>query len=94
MEFPANLEQKAKLPPPPNGKGYPYQLSAKDLMDNFKFAALEVDDSKAGGIALKQTVTNGQRKISIVIPAMPTTGTHVLGAVNGVLQWIETTECA
>jgi hypothetical protein len=94
MEFPANLEQKAKMPPPPGGGGYPYQLSAKDLMDNYRFAALEVDDSTDGGIALKETVVDKKRKISLVIPSMPTTGTHVLGVVDGVLQWIETEECA
>jgi hypothetical protein len=93
MDFPVDFQKKAALPPPADGNGYPYQISARDLMENLKFAALEVEPTTKGGIALKETVENGIRKISLVIPVMPTTGTHVLGAVNGVLQWIETTEC-
>lgn len=36
-KLPVDFEKKVKQPPPVDGKGYPYQLSAKDLMANFNY---------------------------------------------------------
>jgi len=87
--FPVDFEAKARGAKPPNGAGYPVQLSAADLMRNFVFAALDADPSLI-------EITAGQgghagRKLKI--PAAPSSGTHVLGAVGGVLQWLATEEC-
>ena len=35
-KLPHDFEQKVRMAPAVGGKGYPYQLSAKDLMDNFR----------------------------------------------------------
>ena len=88
-DLPIDFEAKIKAPRSANGGGYPVQLSAADLMKNFVYAALDADPS-----LIEQTTGQGghpQRKLKL--PAAPTTGTHVLGAVNGTLQWIATEEC-
>jgi hypothetical protein len=58
-------------------------------MRNFVFAALDVDES------LIETTTGqgGHTARRLRIPAVPTSGTHVLGAIGGSLQWIATEEC-
>lgn len=58
-------------------------------MKNFVHAALDADPS-----LIEQTTGQGghqQRKLKI--PAVPGSGTHVLGAVNGALQWLATEAC-
>tara|TARA_R110002110_G_scaffold311557_1_gene525092 strand:+ start:531 stop:812 length:282 start_codon:yes stop_codon:yes gene_type:complete len=35
-KLPHDFEQKVRMAPAVGGKGYPYQLSAKHLMDNFR----------------------------------------------------------
>jgi hypothetical protein len=87
--FPVDFESKARGAKPPNGAGYPVQISAGDLMRNFVFAALDADPS------LIDTTTGqgGHTARRLKIPAAPSSGTHVLGAVNGTLQWIATEEC-
>ena len=58
-------------------------------MRNFVFAALDADPS------LIETTTGqgGHTARRLKIPAAPSSGTHVLGAVNGTLQWIATEKC-
>lgn len=41
--LPVDFEAKVKAPPPANGNGYPYQISAKDLMDNFRYLEDKTD---------------------------------------------------
>lgn len=87
--LPIDFEAKAKAPAAASGGGYPVQLSAADLMRNFVMASLEVDES-----LIEQTTGQGghpARKLKI--PAAPGSGTHVLGAVDGALQWIAAEEC-
>ncbi len=90
--LPVDFEAKARSAKSASGGGYPVQLSAADLMKNFVYAALDADPS------LIETTT-GQgghqaRRLKIpVIPDAPTTGTYVLGSVDGALQWIATEEC-
>ena len=89
MTLPIDFEAKVKAPPGASGGGYPVQLSAADLMKNFVHAALDADPS-----LIEQTPGQGghpARKLKI--PAVPASGTHVLGSVNGALQWIATEEC-
>ena len=87
--FPVDFEAKARGAKPPNGAGYPVQISAADLMRNFVFGALDADPS------LIETTTGqgGHTARRLKIPAAPSSGTHVLGAVNGTLQWIATEKC-
>jgi hypothetical protein len=66
MKFPIDFEQKVKEPARIDGRQYPYQISAKHLMDNFRFAALQVDDDPSGDIFLSESKSaSGQRKVSI-----------------------------
>jgi hypothetical protein len=86
---PVSFEQKAKSGGNSATGGYPYQIRASDLDKNFVFATLDIDAS------LVQTATGagGHTQRRLKIPAVPGSGTHVLGAVGGALQWIATEEC-
>jgi hypothetical protein len=89
MNLPVDFEAKAKQAKQASGGGYPVQISAADLMRNFVHAALEIDES----LIEKTTGQGGHQARKLKIPAVPGSGTHVLGAVDGVLQWIATEEC-
>jgi hypothetical protein len=58
-------------------------------MRNFNFAALDADPS----LIDQTTGQGGHPSRKLKIPAVPSSGTHVLGAVGGVLQWLATEEC-
>ena len=62
MSLPVNFEDKVKLPPAPGGTGYPYRLSAADLMKNFVYASVVIDPFTREGIrnGIKQTISSGQ----------------------------------
>ena len=65
-----------------------YSISAADLMQNFADAKLLVDDAFT-----EPAFVNNYSARRFKFPTPPTTGTHVLGAVNGSLQWLSTEEC-
>lgn len=65
-----------------------YTISAADLMKNFADAKLLIDDA-----FLEPAFVNNYAARKFKFPKPPTTGTHVLGAVNGSLTWIATEEC-
>jgi len=89
MTVPVDFEAKARGAKDASGGGYPMQLSAADLMKNFVFAALDADPS----LIEETTGQGGHPSRKLKIPAAPGSGTHVLGAVDGTLQWIATEEC-
>ena len=89
MNLPVDFEAKARAAKDASGGGYPVQLSAADLMRNFVMAALEVDPS----LVEDTTGQGGHAARKLKIPAVPSGGTYVLGAVDGSLQWIATEEC-
>jgi hypothetical protein len=89
MNFPVDFEAQARAAKSAGGGGYPVQISAGDLMRNFNFAALDADPS----LIDQTTGPGGYPSRKLKIPAVPSSGTHVLGAVGGVLQWIATEEC-
>ena len=113
IDLPIKFDQLVKLPGGAGGTGYPYRISAKDLMANFEYAALDADDSwieSTGGytgqgrkLKLPAVPSDGEtQNLSSVggsiswtpaLPALPASGTYVLGCVDGTLQWIETEEC-
>lgn len=86
---PVSFQEKAQSGGDPATGGYPYQLKASDLDKNFVFATLDADPS------LIETTTGqgGHAGRKLKIPAAPSSGTHVLGAVDGALTWIATEEC-
>ena len=58
MALPVNFEEKAKAPPAANGAGYPYRLSARDLMRNFVFSSVVIPKTTPEGI------TNGIKEVA------------------------------
>lgn len=89
MSIPVDFETKVKDAKSASGGGYPVQLSAADLMKNFYYAALDADPS----LIEETTSQGGHPARKLKIPAAPATGTHVLGVVDGALQWLATEEC-
>lgn len=65
VKFPVDFEEKVKAPPAVGGGGYPYQISAKDLMEDFTTAALQVDDTPVGGLQLVETREKGKRTVAL-----------------------------
>jgi hypothetical protein len=110
LSLPVNFQSLAQGASGANASDYPYSIKATDLMKNFVYAALDVNESlidldsgqgghrsrrlkiDAGTEANQIYIWNGSR--ITVIAAPPSTGTHVLGAIGGTIQWIETEECA
>ena len=89
MILPIDFEERVKRPKGNNGADYPYSIKARDLMQNFVFAALDVDES----LIEETTGQGGHKQRRLNIPAPPTSGTHVLGVKDGTIQWIATEEC-
>lgn len=87
IKFPVDFQDKLKAPKNMNG-GYPYSISAYDLMADFSYAALDVEDD---WIEKKNVGEHQGRKLKL--PKFPKDGAYILGVVNGRLQWIETEEC-
>ena len=80
IKFPVDFEQKVKLPAGPGG-GYPVQISAKDLMRDFRFAALQVDTTPlANGLSLEERQSNGERFVKLT--GALTSGTGWWGTVG------------
>ena len=88
MELPVNFEEKVRLPPSVNG-GYPYRISARDLMLNFRFLMNQMPKGESTNDIL---IFDGENWALLSGPSPA--GTHVLGCVDGVMQWIATEECA
>jgi len=65
-----------------------YTISAAELMQNFADAKLLVDDAFT-----EPAFVNNYAARRFKFPKPPTTGTHVLGSVNGALTWLSTEEC-
>jgi hypothetical protein len=81
-DFPVDFQTVAK-----GGKSTS-PISSSDLMKNFAWAKLVVDSS-----LVDTTSVMGFSAHKFKMPAMPESGTFVLGAVNGSLSWIATEEC-
>ena len=86
MKFPIDFEAKVKVPPGPAGTGYPYRISARDLMDNFRFAAVEIPATTPSGNpnAITEVVSPSGRSISVDLSAISSGSsiTEVTGTVG------------
>jgi hypothetical protein len=89
MDIPISFTDKIKQPAAQNFTGYPYRISAGDLDRNFAYAALDAED----GYIEEEKGARDYRVRKLKFPPIPETGTHVLGAVDGELTWIETVDC-
>jgi hypothetical protein len=95
---PVSFTEKAKATG--KGAGYPVQISAADLDENFIFATLDVPEADADGVPQPWIVTQvtgpagkPQRQI-LFNPAPPTDGaTYVLAFTGGAFAWLPTEEC-
>lgn len=87
---PVDFEEKIKLPKGSGGGDYPYAIKARDLMENFVYASLDLDAT----LIEEQISQGGHKQRRLKIPRVPTTGTYVLGVKNNEIQWIETEDCA
>ena len=65
-KLPIDFEEKVKLPPPANGIGYPYRISAKDLMKDFVFSSPIIEEvtpsGSKNGITVTETTGQGGNK--------------------------------
>ena len=87
LNLPVNFEplaQQAK-----SSGGYPVQIRASDLMKNFVYCLLDTND----GLTETTTGQGGHQMRKLKIPTPPSGGTHVLGVVDGTIQWIATEAC-
>lgn len=76
MGLPVNFEDKVKAPAAANGTGYPYRISASDLMKDFVYAAVEVPLEIVGGVrngikVINTTGDGGHGGRSIFAEAFP-----------------------
>jgi hypothetical protein len=92
---PVNFENLAKQGGNPAAGGYPYQIKASDLQKNFVFATDEFDPAHFDEASSSGQGGHPRRRIKLknTFPDPPSRGTHVLGAVDGAIQWIATEEC-
>jgi hypothetical protein len=92
---PISFDALSKTAPNPASGGYPYSLKGSDLDKNFTFATEDFDTTDFNVTTGLGAGGHQNRKVALAIriPEPPTSGTHVLGAVGGALQWIETEEC-
>lgn len=81
-KLPVDFEKKAKQPPPLDGRGYPYQLSAKDLMLNFKYLLGLMPDGMSKNDII---VYNGADWV--IQPAPAATGDFTLQVSDGSMSW-------
>jgi len=86
---PVDFQECVKRPRGTTGSDYPYAISARDLMQNFVYATLDADVS----LIEETTGTGGHKQRKLKIPALPKSGTYVLGAVSGAFTWIATQDC-
>ena len=87
-KLPADFEKKVKQAPPANGAGYPYQLSAKDLMDNFKYLLDIIPEASTGDMLYYDGA-------KWVVLAAPSGGVMNVLSHNGTSpEWVETQDCS
>lgn len=95
---PISFTQKAKAKAV--GVGYPVQISAADLDENFVFATLDIPEVDSNGVPQPWLITQvagpaGKLQRQLVFnPPPPTDGqTYVLAFSGGVFAWLPTEEC-
>jgi hypothetical protein len=87
LNLPVNFEPLAQQPK--GSGGYPVQIKASDLMKNFVYCLLDTND----GLTETTTGQGGYQMRKLKIPTPPSSGTYVLGVVDGTIQWLSTEAC-
>lgn len=86
--LPVDFEEKVRLPAAVGGAGYPYRISARDLMLNFRFLMNQMPEPANDNDMI---ILSGGKWV--ILDAPSSSGTHVLGCVGGDVQWLATSEC-
>lgn len=87
-KLPVDFSEKVKQPPPSNGAGYPYQISARDLMENFKYLLNLIPEGNQGDMLY----WDGSKWNLLAAPSGGIM--HVLSHDGTVPVWVETQDCA
>jgi hypothetical protein len=87
MPLPVNFEEKVKAAPAVGGAGYPYRISARDLMANFNY--LDQWPKNPGQGDIMYYSLNGW---SVLNPPSGS-GLHVLTHDGAYPSWTPTEEC-
>jgi len=82
--LPVDFEERVKRPKGETGGDYPYAIKARDLMQDFVYAALDVDET-----LIKDSVgQGGHKQRQLKIPALPSDDQPAqLTAQGGSLSW-------
>jgi len=81
--LPVDFEERAKRPKGTTNADYPYAIKARDLMEDFVFATLDLDQT----LFEETTGQGGHKQRRLKIPAVPNEGAYVLEARNGAIDW-------
>lgn len=96
--LPVDFVAKAQTASKPGQPGYPYALSAADLMANFHRAVLSVEPSVNGSpqpfAETQVSVGPHSQRVIMLNPPPPTDGkTYVFAFSGGAFKWLPTEEC-
>jgi hypothetical protein len=82
--LPIDFEERVKRPKGKSGEDYPYAIKAADLMQDFVYAALDVDET-----LIKDSVgQGGHKQRQLKIPALPSDDQPAqLTTQSGSLSW-------
>jgi len=86
LEFPVDFTDKAKMPANASGTGYPYRISANDLMRDFHYAALDAED---GWIESSDGPWDGRKLKLPAIPKGSAEQYYILAVSGGTLEWLQ-----
>jgi len=89
MSLPVNFEEKVRLPAAVGGAGYPYRISAADLMLNFKYLE-DLWPVNPGQGDIMYYSLNGW---SVLYAPPSGSGIHVLTHDGAYPSWTPTEEC-
>lgn len=87
ITIPVDFTEKVKLQA--DKSGYPYQISASHLMENFSYSALDAENSW-----IEETSIGEYAGRKLKLPSIPRNGIYLLGCVNGKIDWIEAETCS
>lgn len=85
------FERLVKNKPAKGSNDYPVAIKAGHLDENWKMVTLLESDQEPKLYEVEYT-KDGTR-ITRILPEPPSSGTHVLGVINGTVQWIATEDC-
>jgi hypothetical protein len=86
------FERLVKNKPSKGSNDYPLAIKATDLDENWKRTTLI--EGEGNPKLYEVEYTKDGTRLTRILPPTPDSGTHVLGAVDGQVQWIATEDCS